>query len=327
MPRLSPFPYSDTNKRYYTFDFFLRRTFGGKIARIALNAGLDCPNRDGRLGTDGCSFCLLPPPSGTLREQYDAGLAAARRKWDPVGTIPYLQAGTNTYADPRRLAALYEECAALPGAVMLALGTRADCLGDDALGALSRIAEKIPLLVELGMQSASDASAARTGRGYTHAVFLEGYRRLRRIADGDRIRIGLHLLNGLPGETQEDMLASAREAARLHPDLVKLHVLCVLRGTAVADEYLRGGYAPMTRDAAAELICRQLTLLPPDVVIGRIGADAEKEILLAPAWARDKRAFADAVDVRMAARGWQQGCAWRPLEDAGQNDDPERRSV
>ncbi len=327
MPRLSPFPFSDTNKRYYTFDYFLRRTFGGKIARIALNAGLGCPNRDGCLGTGGCSFCLLPPPSGTLREQYEAGLAAARRKWDFVGTIPYLQAGTNTYADPQRLTALYEECAALPGAVMLALGTRADCLGDGALDALSRIAKKIPVLVELGMQSASDATAAHTGRGYPHAVFLEGYRRLARIADGDRIRIGLHLINGLPGETEADMLASAREAARLRPDLVKLHVLCVLRGTAIAVGYLRGEYAPMARDEAAELICRQLTLLPPDVVIGRIGADAEKEILLAPAWARDKRAFADAVDVRMAQRGWQQGCAWRPEEGAGQNDNPERRSV
>jgi len=311
---LSPFPYSDTNKRYHTFDYFVRHAFGGKLARVALDAGLGCPNRAGGRGAGGCVFCRggsgAALPTASVEAQYEAGLAAARRKWEIAGTIPYLQSYTNTYAAPDVLAALYARCASLPGARMLAIGTRADCLSPAVLEVLCRTAERIPLLVELGMQTACEETLRRIGRGCTHAEFLTGYNRLRRIADasGGRIRVGLHLLNFLPGEDAAQMLRNAEEAARLGPELVKLHAMCVLEGTPLAEAWRRGEYVPPDADDAAQIAAAQLTRLPGEIVIDRLAADAPRSILLAPAWVRAKRAFADAVDQLLAARGWMQGC-------------------
>jgi len=307
-PQTNPFPYSDTNKRYQTFDYHARRRFGGKCVRVPLEAGFSCPNRPG-----GCVFCAGGSSGaavrGTIAQQYSAGIARVSGKWAAERFIPYLQAGTNTFAPAAELERLYDECARLPGAVMLAIGTRADCLGDDVIDVLVRTSRKIPLLVELGMQTAHDATLSRIGRGYGHAAFCAGYSRLRR-AGGD-ISIGLHILNGLPGEDRAMMLATAAEAARMAPDLVKLHTLCVLRGTPLAEDYAAGRYTPMTMDDAAALVCDQLTLLPPETVIARLSADAEREMLIAPLWTRNKRGFENEVDRRMYAGGRVQGERFR----------------
>lgn len=296
-------------KRYRTFDSFAREKFGRKMARIPLDAGFSCPNRDGRCGWGGCSFCANGSAAqlaqGSLADQYAAGCAAAARKWQDCGCIPYLQAGTNTYDDPDALRRLYRFCASLPGAEMLAIGTRADCLSPAVLDVLLETAKEIPLHVELGMQSCREETLRRIRRGYGHEAFLRGYDALRR-AGGD-IRIGLHLVNGLPGEMEDDMFASVREAARLHPEEIKLHTMCVLRGTALAEEYQAGQYQPLTMDETVSIVCRELTLIPEDIVIGRISADASAESLLAPLWVRDKRAFSNRVDHEMKLRNRRQG--------------------
>lgn len=303
----SPFPFSDTNKRYHTFSYFAKHEYGGKTARIPLDAGFSCPSH--------CIFCASGSSGaaveGSIAEQYAAGVARAQEKWQVERFIPYLQANTNTYAPVSRLTEIYAQCARLPGAVALAIATRADCLTDDVIDLLVRTAEQIPLIVELGMQSAHDATLSRIGRGYGHDIFVDGYTRLCRAAAGSsagkNIRIALHLMNGLPGESAEDMRDTAREVARLRPDMVKLHTLCVLRGTPLADVWAAGGYTPLSREAALEIVCDQLTLLPPETVIARVSADAPREILLAPLWTRDKRGFENALDARMKERGIVQG--------------------
>lgn len=296
-------------ERYFRFDHYARIAFGHKMARIPLDAGFTCPNKDGRCGFGGCTFCAggsaSPLSRGTLREQYAAGYAAASRKWENFGCIPYLQANTNTYDDPARLRALYEFCASLPGAEALAIGTRADCLSQPVLEVLREVSETIPLMVELGMQSSRDETLRRIRRGYGHAEFVRGYEALRRT--GGNIRIGLHVMNGLPGEAEADMLETVREAARLHPDEIKLHTLCVLRGTAMAEEYESGRYQPLLMEDTVSLVCRELTLIPADIVIGRISADATADVLLAPLWVRQKRAFSNRVNQEMKRRDWRQG--------------------
>jgi len=319
----NPFPYSDTNKRYHTFSYFTRTVFGGKCVRVPLDGGFSCPNRDGRCGTGGCVFCAdgaYHRSTATVREQYASGVAAAARKWKAAGYIPYLGTGTNTYAPPARLASLYGECAVLPGAVMLAVGTRADCLDDGVIDVLRRTSERIPLLVELGMQTSREETLHAIGRGYGHGEFAEGYHRLR--AAGGDIRICLHLMNGLPGESREDMLESVREAARLEPDMVKLHTVCVLRGTPLETAYSRGQYVSAAADfgETVALVCDELTLLPPHTVIGRITAEAPAEMLVAPAWARAKRAFENAVDRQLFESGRWQGCRMREIESAAGGD-------
>ena len=308
----NPFPYSDTNKRYHTAAYHLKRTFGAKIARIPLDGGFTCPNKDGRCGFGGCIFCAGGSASltarGEIEEQYRQGRIAADAKWNPGGYIPYLQANTSTYSDADALRDLYRRCAALPGAVMLVIGTRADCLSDGVMDVLAEVSKEIPLLVELGMQTMHDETLAAVNRGYSHATFVDGYARLRKA--GGNIRIGLHILNGLPGEDEEMMLATAREAARLLPDEVKIHTLCVLRGTEMEAIHRRRAYDPLEMEAAVALTARQLTYLPPETVIGRIGADAPREQLIAPLWVRNKMAVENALDRYLYKNNLWQGKEW-----------------
>lgn len=310
----NPFPYSDTNKRYHTAAYHLKHTFGAKIARIPLDGGFTCPNKDGRCGFGGCIFCAGGSASltarGEIEEQYARGRQVAYAKWTPGGYIPYLQANTSTYGDPQALRDLYRRCAALPGAVMLAIGTRADCLSDGVIDVLAEVSKEIPLLVELGMQTMHDETLAAVNRGYDHEAFLAGYARLDAIRKSSGVRIGLHILNGLPGEDEEMMLATAREAARLLPDEVKIHTLCVLRGTEMEAIHRRGEYDPMEMEAAVALTARQLTYLPPETVIGRIGADAPREQLIAPLWVRNKMAVENALDRYLYENDLWQGKEW-----------------
>lgn len=310
----NPFPYSDTNKRYHTAAYHLKHTFGAKIARIPLDGGFTCPNKDGRCGLGGCIFCAGGSASlsarGEIEEQYARGRQVADAKWQAGGYIPYLQANTNTYGDADALRNLYRRCAALPGALMLAIGTRADCLSDGVIDVLAEVSQEIPLLIELGMQTVHDETLAAINRGYGHGEFLSGYARLDALRQRANVRIGLHILNGLPGEDEERMLATAREAARLLPDEVKIHTLCVLRDTEMEAIHRRGEYDPMEMGDAVALTAHQLTLLPPETVIGRIGADAPREQLIAPTWVRNKMAVENALDRYLYENDLWQGKEW-----------------
>lgn len=295
---LNPFPFSDTNKRYYTFDYYLRRRFGQKCAKISLDAGLTCPNIDDSVGRGGCIYCSGGSSGamcgGTIAEQYRAGVEAICKKWSCSAFIPYLQAHTNTYGEISLLEKIYSEAAALDGAVMLAIATRADCLSDEICALLKKTSERLPLLVELGLQSTNDDTAALINRGHSFSEFCEGYRRLRE-AGGD-IAICVHLINGLPGESTEDMLKSAKQTADLHPDMVKLHLLHVIKGTRLAEMYDDGKYTPMDRSDYISTVVRQIELMPPDTVIARVTGDGMADSLLAPLWSIKKTAVANDID-------------------------------
>lgn len=305
----NPFPYSDSNKRYYTFDYYLRRRFGEKCARIPLDAGFTCPNIDGTCGVGGCIYCL--DGSGAARggaglyRQYTAGIAAMQKKWNCTKYIPYLQAHTNTYAPIDTLRRIYMEAASLPGAVMLAIATRPDCLDPEVISLLAETAEKIPLIVELGLQTIHDDTAERINRGHSYNVFLEGCSRLRD-AGGD-ISICIHLINGLPGEKKEDMTASARAVANLAPDMVKLHLLHVLQGTPLYDLYKQGAYTPMEQAEYVNIICDQIECFPPQTVIARVTGDAPADVLAAPLWCRRKTAVSNDIDKELYRRDSFQG--------------------
>lgn len=320
----NPYKYSDSNKRYMTYDWYMKKRFGGKIARVPLDIGCTCPNMDGTCGHGGCIYCKSGSRSAvgeTLEEQYRSGVAVASRKWKPIGFVPYLQANTNTYGDAGYLSRMYARSAAMEGAVMLDIATRADCLGDEIVREIVKIAERIPVTVELGLQSTNDVTAELIGRGHTFADFVSGYTRLREAsaeinrtmsecADGlvfPRISIGVHLINGLPGEGREDMLRSAADVAALRPELVKLHLLHVLRDTGLATLYESGEYVPLEREDYVTAVCDQLELLPESTVIGRVTGDGIADDLLAPEWSRRKTEVANEIDKEMFRRGSWQG--------------------
>ncbi len=308
----NPFPYSDSNKRYHTYDYYLRHRYGGKVAKIPLDAGMSCPNIDGKCGYGGCIYCsgrgsgdFAASPMLSFAEQDAIVRAQLGRKWPTDRCIPYLQAHTNTYAPVNVLGQRYDEALALPGAVGLNIATRADCLSDDVVALLAAYAEKTDLTVELGLQSVHDETAARINRGHTWADFVDGYTRLR--AASEKIMICVHLIFGLPGEDAAMMRESAARLAALRPDGVKLHLLHVLRDTVLADEYLAGRYVPMEREAYIETVCDALELLPPETVICRLTGDGMGDALLAPDWSRRKVSVINDIDKMMYARDSMQG--------------------
>lgn len=307
----NPFKFSDTNKRYHTYDYYLKHRFGEKCAKIPLDCGFTCPNIDGKCGTGGCIYCsggsgarivsgLLP-----LGEQYRQGVLAMSKKWDVKKRIPYLQAYTNTYTSPHILEKILEEVSRFEGAVMIDVATRADCLDTEIIEVLHKISQKIPLTVELGLQTANDKTAELINRGHSFKQFVDGYTRLRQGAPN--VKIGVHIINGLPGENREIMKNTAGSVAKLHPDLVKIHLLHVLNGTVLGEMYKKNEYTPMERDEYIQTVCDQLELLPPDIVIERVTGDGIASELLAPEWSKKKVTVINDIDKELYRRESYQG--------------------
>lgn len=297
----NPFKNTDSNKRYYTYDYFLRKTFDGKCAKITLDAGFTCPNIDGRCGVGGCIYCssrgggdFSQSSEMPLIEQYNRQKLLIQKKWSTDKFIPYLQAHTNTYSNIENLRNIYGQILDFPDMVGFNIATRADCLPDETVDYLAEIAEKTYLTVELGLQSIFDDTARKINRGHTFEDFLTGYNRLRRASD--KIKICVHLIDGLPGEDEKMMIESAKVIGKLHPDQIKFHLLHVLRNTVLAELYQKGEYKPLSLDVYAKIILRQLEVIPEDVVIGRITGDGKSEDLLAPEWSRKKFVVMNTID-------------------------------
>jgi radical SAM protein (TIGR01212 family) len=315
----NPFPHSDSNKRYYTYDYWLRETFGGKCAKIPLDAGFTCPNIDGRCGRGGCIYCsgrgsgdFAESPILPIVEQYRILREKLSSKWTTERCIPYFQAHTNTYAPLPVLREKYEEALRLPGVVGMNIGTRADCIEEDVAAYLADLSEETVLTVELGLQSSNDETARFINRGHDFSTFLDGYRRLR--AAGGKTRIGVHVIFGLPGEDENTMLKTIEDVAAIRPDEVKIHLLHVIRGTKMAEIYARGDYTPMDRERYIALVARALTMLPPDTVIGRLTGDGMAEDLLAPEWSRKKVTVLNDIDTLMYRESLYQGIHYKPKD-------------
>ncbi len=310
----NPFRNTDSNKRYYTYDYYLRRTFGGKCVKIPLDIGCTCPNIDGARGEGGCIYCssrgsgdFAPSHTFSIAQQYDEGVKMMSGKWEVTRTIPYFQAHTNTYAPVDYLRKKYYEALSLENVVGINIATRADCLSPSVIELLSEIAEKTVLTVELGLQSTNDKTAEIINRCHTYGEFLNGYHALKKASE--KINLCVHLINGLPGENFSDMEKSARDVAALLPSQIKLHLLHILRGTELCKIYERGEYIPLTKEEYVKIVARQLTLFHPDTVIGRITGDGAASDLVAPLWSLKKIQVINDVDKYMFAENlWQGKC-------------------
>ena len=309
----NPFPYSGDNKRYYTWNYFLQKKFGCKVTKIALNGGFTCPNIDGTRGVGGCSYCMngsgefAGSPEKSIAEQFEEGRRRMGKKWHDTRYIPYFQANTNTYAPVLRLKKLYEEALACEGVVGLAIATRPDCIPDDVLEYLDELSQRTYLLVELGLQSVFDKTGDRINRGHTYAEFEECFRRLR--ARG--INVCVHLIMGLPGETHDMMMESVRTVASLQPQCIKLHLMHILKGTRMAQEYTAGALRCMELSEYVNTIVDALELLPPELVVQRLTGDGGRESLIAPLWSLKKFVVLNEIDKEMVRRNTVQGAKWK----------------
>lgn len=306
------FPFSADNKLYHTLHYYNLCRYGGKVFKASLDVGCTCPNRDGTAGTGGCIYCEggshYFTGQGTVGEQLRAEIDRIHKKRPEAKVVPYFQAGTNTYGELDKLKKNWWEALSFPETVGISIATRCDCLGKETLEALEALRDATDLTVELGLQTVHDDTARRIGRGHSFETFLKGYEALRR----RNIRVCLHLINGLPGETEEMMLETARVVGKLRPDGVKLHLLHVTQGTHLANLWESGAYRPMEKDAYIRTIAKQLTLFPPETVIERLTGDGDKTKLLAPLWSADKISVLGGIDKEMREKGLVQGMNFQP---------------
>jgi radical SAM protein (TIGR01212 family) len=300
-----------------TFGSDLLRRYGARVHKLAIHAGFSCPNRDGSKGRGGCSFCnnvsfspgarREPTLAVPIAAQIAAGRRVVRKRTGAVRFLAYFQAYTNTYADVERLSALYCEALAEPDVIGLSVGTRPDCVPDAVLDLLAGFrAEGHEVWLELGLQSASDATLARVNRGHG----LADYRRAVRAARLRGLPVCTHLIVGLPGEGRDAALATLERVLELGTDGLKLHPLHVVHHTLLAHQWRRGGYRPLAMDEYIGIAADLIERTPADIVYHRVTGTATRDILLAPDWCSKKWAVLNGIENELARRGSRQGaCA------------------
>lgn len=277
---------------YTTLNEHYRARFGCKVYKLSLDAGFTCPNRDGSLGTRGCVFCsasgggeFAEKNCGSIMQQLEKARERVRGKVKDGKFIAYFQAFTNTYASVEILEKLYREAMEAPDIVALSIATRPDCLGDDVLALLERLNREKPLYVELGLQTVHEETVRYIRRGYGNDQYLCAVSRLK--AAG--IHVVTHIIIGLPGEDLSRAVETTRQAVAAGTDGVKFHLLHVLRGTDLEQDYLCGAFECLSLEEYARRLKACLGVLPREVVVHRITGDGAKRDLVAPLWSADKK--------------------------------------
>ncbi|MBW2368495.1 MAG: TIGR01212 family radical SAM protein [Deltaproteobacteria bacterium] len=296
--------------RYYDLNTYLRSRFGCRVQKISIDAGFTCPNRDGTLSNLGCIYCNARG-SGTgafakghsITDQLLQGKTALSKRYKAKKFIAYFQSFSNTYAPIDELKALYDEAMAVADVVGLSIGTRPDCVDDSVLDLLAEYARSRLIWIEYGLQSAHDETLARINRGHDFAC-------LKRAVAASRsrnINVCVHVILGLPNETRRRMLDTARMVADLGIQGIKLHLLYVVKGTALETLYESGAYHCLDQDTYVELVCRFLEQLPKDVVVQRLTGDPHPQELVAPLWSLRKSETLNMIRNRLKAENTWQG--------------------
>lgn len=308
------FKYSCDNKRYHTWNYHLREKFGEKVFKVSLNAGFTCPNIDGKKGVGGCIYCsdsgsgdFAGNPSLDIVTQFNSVKATLHKKWESAKYIGYFQAHTNTYAPLNIIKSKFEPVLSQDNVVGISVATRADALADDVLEYLAELNKRTYLIVELGLQTIFDETGKLINRCHTYSEFLEGYKKLTDL----NIPVCVHLIDGLPFETPEMMLESAKAVGRLHPHCVKIHLLHILKNTPIEKMYRNGDFKTLERDEFVDIIIRQLEVLPPETIIQRLTGDGGRETLVAPLWSLKKFVVLNEIDKEMVRRNTYQGARFK----------------
>ena len=296
--------------RYYSLNDFCQETFGEKVYRLSLSGGMTCPNRDGTLAYGGCAFCseggsgdfaadaVLP-----VSEQIQQAKTLIQKKTACKKFIAYFQSFTNTYASVQRLQQLFTEAMEPDEIVALSVGTRSDCLPDPVLSLLASLNQKKPVWIELGLQSIHERTLIQMNTHTTVNQFDAAVYAL----SARGISVVVHVILGFPGETPDMMKETIRHIAALPISGVKLQLLHVLQGTALADTYEKNPFPIMSLEEYCDLVIDCLELLPPNMVIHRLTGDGPRKLLIAPSWSTDKKRILNTIHHRMKERNTRQG--------------------
>lgn len=304
------FKYSLDNKRYYTLNYFLKTKFNSKVCKISLNGGFTCPNIDGTKGYGGCIYCSKSGsgehggnPSKDLTTQFYDIKKVIDNKWHGDKYIAYFQARTNTYAPTEVLKEKYEEVLKIPGVVGLFIATRCDAISDETLDYLEELSNRTFLTIELGLQSIHDKTSKLINRGHTLKEFDNMVRKLR-----DRnINVSVHIINGLPYETEEMMLDTIRHLNTLDIQGIKIHMLNIVKDTPLETMYYKEKFHVLTKEEYIDIVIKQLEILKPEIVVHRITSDPDKNTLIEPNWLIKKFCVLNDIDKEMVKRNTYQG--------------------
>jgi uncharacterized protein len=306
----NPFPYSDDHKRYHSWNYHLRQQFGHKVFKVALDGGFDCPNRDGTVAHGGCTFCSAAGSGDfagdralSIEKQFHDIKTKMHQKWKNGKYLGYFQAFTNTHAPVDELRDKFESVLRQEGVVGLSIATRPDCLPDDVVEYLAELNERTYLWVELGLQTVHERTALLINRAHDYSSYVEGVNKLRRHG----IKICSHIINGLPLETTDMMMETAKEVAKLDVQGIKIHLLHLLKGTPMVKQYEKGQLTFLTFEEYIILVCDQLEILPPEMVIHRITGDGPPDLMIGPMWSMNKWQVFNAIEAELERRNSFQG--------------------
>ena len=305
-------------KRYHSLNYFLRNKFGEKIYKISLDGGFTCPNRDGKVAKGGCTFCSARGSGDfagsrilSITEQFADRKEMMEKKWKDGKYIAYFQAYTNTYAPVEELRKKYEEALAQKNVIALSIATRPDCLDDDILDYLEELNKKTYLWVELGLQTINDKTARNFNRGYDFETFDSSLKKLQERG----IEVVVHTIFGLPGETKEDMLKTVDYVAHSGAQGVKFHLLHLMQGTKMVEQYESGELQLLSKEDYIDLICKGIAMIPEEMVVHRLTGDAPRQSLIGPMWSLKKWEVLNAIDDRLKERNTYQGRLYQKSEE------------
>ena len=290
-------------------DYYLKHRYGKKMCKIPLATGFTCPNRDGCKGVGGCAFCsgdggaeFAPKGVIPIDVQFKEGCEKLLKKWPDAGFIAYFQSFTNTYGPIEKIDYFLNEASKLPVAG-IRIATRADCIDEKVADLLASYNERIPIVAELGLQTIFDETADRMNRCHTFGEFLEGYKLLKE----RNINSAIHIIDGLPGETQEMMVETARTVGSLMPLSIKIHMLHILRGSALGKIYENEPFPLLTREEYVDTVVKQLEVIDENIVMERLTGDGADFSLLAPLWTKKKLTVINDIDKLLFERDTYQG--------------------
>lgn len=301
---------------YRTFNSYLKERFGTSVYRVPIDAGFDCPNRDGTRAFGGCTFCDergsgAPTIKGTgnIQEQLLHGIKRIKRRYGAHKFLAYFQAFSNTYGPEGALKMVYDAGLDHEDVVGLCVGTRPDCLPDNVLDLLAEYNERTFVWLEVGLQSAFDKTLNVINRAHTAEEFFDSVRR----AKARNLMVATHLIFGLPGETREEMMSTVEQVARCGVDAIKIHQLCIYKGTPMELDYRAGTLPTLDEDEYVQLVADAIEMLPPEMIVMRLVAEGTEDEIVAPPWAFEKSRIMHKIDDEMTRRGTRQGSRFAAL--------------
>lgn len=303
-----------SGKAYNPFSAYLKEKYGAKVYKITIDAGFDCPNRDGTISSGGCIFCDAGGSFSqahsnllSIEDQINTGVASLSEKFKAKKFMSYFQAYTNTYKPVDELKTIYDASLKHPDVIGISIGTRPDCVDDEKLDLIAGYVENYETWVEYGLQSIHDRTLRLINRGHDYKKFLEAYEKTK----SRGIKVCAHVILGLPDETHEMMMETAKALADLGVDGVKIHDLCVMKNTALEKMYEKGGIKLLEEDEYVELVCDFLEFLPPETTIHRLAGNGLQKLKVAPLWLNKKFEVLNKIDRCFEMRGTGQGSALR----------------